>query len=440
VVLASCTQISELPSTPVEIIPEEPADEITFLPPVSGIIAVNAYDGRINLYWDRSDARDFDHYNIYVSETEIAGVDSINPVYQIEDISRINYQIDGLEDGTEYYFAVTAVDKAGNEDRNIAAVKAKPEPMQEGKSDPDIEVEIYMPEKAWPGTTLLPDNHEPSAPRIIEVNMQGDIIWEYRIPQELKRFTNPGFDAELLPDGNILFLLPGKGIYEIDRDGRIVWTYLTSKISHDADRLSNGNNIYVYGGNDGKADSQVVEVNSDGEIVWSWQAADHFNESPYADIYNEGWTHTNAVTRLDNGNTLISPRNFDFMVEVDADGLVVRTIGEGMLLDQHDPEVLPGGNILLADHTIPHRAREIDPETGEIVWESSGFEKDETPVRDADRLPNGNTLITGSTKIIEVTPEGETVWQLLLKNTVFNSPRDKPALGFYKAQRIGSKD
>jgi hypothetical protein len=48
------------------------------------------------------------------------------------------------------------------------------------------------------------------------------------------------------------------------------------------------------------------------------------------------------------------------------------------------------------------RAREIDPETGEVVWQSPGFEKALVPVRDAS-LRNGSTLVTSFNKIVEVT-------------------------------------
>lgn len=56
------------------------------------------------------------------------------------------------------------------------------------------------------------------------------------------------------------------------------------------------------------------------------------------------------------------------------------------------------------------------------------------PVRDADRLPNGNILITGTTKLLEFTPNDELVWRLNLDVT-FRNRRQAPALGFYKAQR-----
>lgn len=38
---------------------------------------------------------------------------------------------------------------------------------------------------------------------------------------------------------------------------------------------------------------------------------------------------------------------------------------------------------------------------------------------DPEVLPNGNTLITGTTKIVEVAPDGEVVWQFILKGTIF---------------------
>jgi hypothetical protein len=303
-------------------------------------------------------------------------------------------------------------------------------------ADSDIHVDIYNPDKAWNGTTLLADNHRLDRSRIIEVNMQGRIVWEYPIPGYLKEYTNPGLDVERLANNNILFVLPLRGVYEINRSGDIVWSYVDSKVSHDADRLPNGNTLVVFGGWDGLGDAQVKEIDAKEKIVWAWYARDHFNKPPYRDIHEEGWTHTNAASRLPNGNTLISLRNFNFVAEVDPRGKVVRTIGEGIFQAQHDPEMLPQDHLLVANHLKPQRAIEVDLNTGKIVWQSPGFERDAIPVRDANRLPNGNTLVTGSTKIVEFTPQGEIVWQLRLRNINFRNQRDWPGLGFYKAERI----
>jgi hypothetical protein len=300
-----------------------------------------------------------------------------------------------------------------------------------GTEDPDISVEVYIEEEVWPGTTILPDNHNQDRPRIIEVNMLGEIVWEYTIPEELRRYTNPGFDVEPLPNDNVLMVLPAKGVYEIDRTGKVVWSYITEKISHDADRLPNGNTLFVFGNEDTKNDPQVVEVNAQGKVVWEWYAGDCFNEPPYDSLEDQGWTHTNAVTRLSDGTTLISLRNFGFIAEVNSEGAVIRKIGEGLLSHQHDPEVLPDGNILIADHSEPQRAVEINGETEEIVWQ---YYLQKQLVRDVNRLPNGNTLVTGATRIVEVNAEGKVVWQLELNMRL--GGLDAARLGFYKAERL----
>jgi hypothetical protein len=386
----------------------------------------------------------------------MADITGMKAVQQIKDIATCRYQATGLEDGTKYYFTVTAVDKSGNEGVQVASVSATPMPMPRGTVDPDFQVDVYQSELAWAGTTLLGDQHNQEKRRIIEVNMLGEIVWQYLLPDNLKRYTNPGFDVELLANNNILFVLPRKGVYEIDRSGKIVWSYLTSKISHDADRLPNGNTIFVFGGGDQKDDAQVTEVNPKGEIVWTWYAKNYFDKPPYNNIADEGWTHTNAVTRLPNGNTLISPRNFNFVVEVDPQGSVVRTLGEGLLYYQHEPELLPNGNLLSGSHgniarlapelaasITSYAAVEIDLKTGKIVWKfmwPPGLSPD---ARDADRLPNGNTLVQGGVRIAEVTTEGKIVWQLRLKEAIekeiLSTKPDYQSRGFYKADRISDQ-
>jgi hypothetical protein len=299
-------------------------------------------------------------------------------------------------------------------------------------------VEIYNPEKTYHGTTFFVYKYaEPDI--MYEIDMRGNVIWEYQLPPEL---GGEQTEAELLPGNTVLLVIPRKGLYEIDRKGNVLWYYEDPKVSHDADRLPNGNTIYVYGMNDKKTDAQVKEVTPDGKLVWEWYAKDHFDYAPYSEIdpvTQHGWCHTNAVTRLDNGNTLISIRNFDMIVEVNSKGEVVRTI-EGVVSSPHDPAILDNGNIL-AVHQTPtyHAAVEINPETKEIVWEY-GFNKlKDFPIRDANRLPNGNTLITGARRIIEVTEEGEIVWQLALKDDITFSVEEAAGYGFYKAERIASK-
>jgi hypothetical protein len=304
-----------------------------------------------------------------------------------------------------------------------------------GTPDPAFLVDVNVPGKAWQGTTIFADNHDLARPRIVEVNMQGEVTWEYDLPQELRSYTNPGEDVEPLPNGNILVLFPRYGVYELTKGKQVAWKYLDAKVSHDADRLPDGNTLIAFGAFDTMADMQVKEVNPRGEIVWSWRAKDSFDRAPYRDISDEGWTHTNAVTRLPNGNTLISLRNFNFIVEVDPAGKVVRTIGEGLITEQHDPEVQPDGNILMADLALPNAAIEMTP-NGTIVWRYPLLDRNTWPVRDVDRLPNGNTLITAADRILEVTPDSEIVWQLRLADVVFTDRVSAQTRGFYKAERV----
>lgn len=313
-----------------------------------------------------------------------------------------------------------------------------------GKPDPDFYVDIYKPDKVWQGTTLFADYHKQGMARIVEVNMQGEIVWEYVLPNELTRYTNPGFDVELLPNNNILFLLPSKGVYEVNRKGNIVWSYPDSKVSHDADRLPNGNTLINFGNNDGKDDTQVKEVNPEGKVVWSWRAKDSFNKPPYDAVYNQGWTHSNAVTRLPNGNTLVSLRNFYLTVEVNPQGAVVwqydwTPLGIDPRTDPHEPEMLPNDNILVCLDPGQGNVVEVNTAKNEIVSQYL-IQKGQTDyglTRDADRLPNGNTLINNGIKLIEVTPAGEIVWQLNVKGLEKTDTRQSQMLYLYKSERIG---
>jgi hypothetical protein len=130
------------------------------------------------------------------------------------------------------------------------------------------------------------------------------------------------------------------------------------------------------------------------------------------------------------------------VAEVNSQGAVVRTIGEGILHDVHDPEMLPNGNILaaliVAASNTGH-AIEINSNSNAIVWQFT-WPRELLPqlTADANRLPNGNTLIVGKTKMIEVTSTGEIVWQLGLKGISFSSAEEAVRLGLWKADRVSA--
>ncbi|MBN2121227.1 MAG: aryl-sulfate sulfotransferase [Candidatus Omnitrophica bacterium] len=337
------------------------------------------------------------------------------------------------------------------------------QPVQENPPQPEdkrggLVVDIWKKDKTYNSTTLFAHTFDEKNPKIVEIDMEGNVVWEYKLPSYMKKYAGPmGVDVELLENDNILLLLPKKGIYEINRKGRIVWSYYDPKVSHDADRLEDGSTLVVWGLDDDINDIHVKEVTKKGKIIWSWSASDYPESLPEYDqrYCQQGWTHTNAATRLKNGNTLVSLRNFQYLAEIDPNGEVVKTIGKGIFSYPHDPEILPNGNILAASqypllstepknkdiNTTVYTAAEIDPQTNEIIWNYNSYEwtKTQDSTFDANRLPNGNTLIVGGTSMIEVTPEGEIVWRL--KPEKLSGVRLSMARQFlYKAQRLEKLD
>ncbi|TWT97706.1 PQQ enzyme repeat protein [Botrimarina colliarenosi] len=86
----------------------------------------------------------------------------------------------------------------------------------------------------------------------------------------------------------------------------------------------------------------------------------------------------------------------------------------------HDLQLLPNGNVLF--QTSWTRIVEIDPATGDVVWEydsasSNGNSGKRVEVHSFQRLPNGDTMIaeSGPARLIEVGPRGELRRQIPLK-------------------------
>lgn len=134
--------------------------------------------------------------------------------------------------------------------------------------------------------------------------------------------------------------------------------------------------------------------------------------------------HPNSIEVLDRavagagpGAVLLCLRELDLIAIVDPERQeVIWEWGPGQLDAPHNPSLLPNGNILVFDNGRARgwsRVVEVDPSTNQIVWEyrAPGFW---SKLRGgAQRLPNGNTLITESQRgrVFEVTPAGTVVWE-----------------------------
>jgi outer membrane protein assembly factor BamB len=283
-------------------------------------------------------------------------------------------------------------------------------------------------------------------------DLNGNIVhtWQMPYPPGLYGYlTETGtliYNGKI-PNDTFLGKSPFKGgvILEADWNGRILWEVREPNHHHDGRLLKNGNVLLlcaaelpdsvarkIQGGRTGsEANGKIwadylVELTKDGKRVWEWRAWEHLDpgEYPIPLIQNERseWTHGNAVAETADGNLLISFRNISTVVKIERNsGRVVWKLGAPVLSGQHAPEPLPNGNFLIFDNgptrldqTFPFsRVIEVNPATNDIVWkyQGQGFYSDR--ISNAQRLPNGNTLINEGMfgRFFEVTPAGEVVWE-----------------------------
>ncbi len=340
-------------------------------------------------------------------------------------------------------------------------------------------------EGAYPGETLIAvqvygwfteDNGQ-----AITVDRNGTRTWTYDPPHSYV------FDAEALDNGNVQVAFgqnplaenvrcpdeyysgerpAGKNgciynrVVEVNPEtNEIVWehswydAYPTHHEVHDADRLPNGETVIIDMGN-----NRVFTVDRSGQITWSWYAENHLSEG--TEFWNEyvaplpeeereefrkqgpesDWTHMNDVDRLENGNFQLSIRNFDTTIEIERpSGDIVDVIGaptrHEVMNEQHNPNRLERHDTLLIADSENDRVVEVHTSNGSVVWEYDGTGSGEKLAwpRDADRLPNGNTLVTDSRnfRVLEVGPNGSVVWS--------HSLADRKGI-VYEADRLGPGD
>jgi hypothetical protein len=110
---------------------------------------------------------------------------------------------------------------------------------------------------------------------------------------------------------------------------------------------------------------------------------------------------------------------------MDVDSEEIVWAQHGAWRSQHDPDVLPNGNIMIFDNLGNFgkeggrsRVIEVNPATTGIVWQYGGIEGEflHSIIRSAQHpLPNGNVLITESdgARLLEVTRDGDIVWEYI---------------------------
>lgn len=201
----------------------------------------------------------------------------------------------------------------------------------------------------------------------------------------------------------------------VNAKGEVEWEYANRHEVHDLTLLPSGNILLPTG------PTTVVEVTPDKKEVWRYEAKPKPGYKGRIEIH--------AFQRLDDGRTMVAESGNARIVEVDRDGKVVHELP--LTVDRPHPHrdtrmarKLATGNYLVC-HEGDGKVREYDP-TGKVVWTYAldlggrprspghGPEGHGTEVYGAVRLPGGNTLIAAGNgnRVIEVTPDGKTVWEL----------------------------
>ncbi len=310
---------------------------------------------------------------------------------------------------------------------------------------------IYQPDKACHGYTLFTPMTGTDA---YLLDMHGAIVHRWTFPERTATYGYLLDNGHLLINkrtGNEPAPFGGRGgrLLELDWDGTVVWEYAEETMHHDFCRLPNGNTMVlgwetvpdtmrtrIQGGLPGTEHEQGIwgdyfrEITPDKQVVWEWHSYQHldFATDVIGPLHRrQEWTHANACEVLPDGNVLTSFRLLNTIGIIDKQsGAFLWKWGQDELGGQHDPTLLPNGNVLVFDNgwftrrqgaqSAGSRVIEVDPQTSDIAWTYEtrpSWDFFSSFISGAQRLDNDNTLICEGMKgrIFEVTPAGEMVWE-----------------------------
>jgi len=301
----------------------------------------------------------------------------------------------------------------------------------------------------------------------------GGTIWSARQHHDWQRENFPAgyYSPDAVPEatgGNTLILthtnhvvpavadmmLEDDRLIEVSWDGKIVWEWVASD---HIDEL-------------GFAADARTAIRAAADMNAARQSYDwlHVNSATY--VGPNRWFDA-GDTRFAPNNVIISSRQASLLAIVGRDGKIVWRLGPDysasaelrkirQIIGQHHahfiPKGLPGaGHLLVFDNggssgygfagpiapngvgafaRATSRVLEIDPVTLELIWSYTAPRFFSTNISSAQRLPNGNTLITEGAggRVFEVTSDGAIVWEYM--NPLFAGPRQSNDV--YRAYRL----
>ena len=259
--------------------------------------------------------------------------------------------------------------------------------------------------------------------RVVSVSPGGLPQWTFRRSSGVRYF----YDIDPLANGDVLISAghPNSSFIRYDPDaGERVWTErLDTDDTHDVD-LINGDELVINDMSQDGEDRVFVYNLTTEEITWEYWFANHTDQFPRdaGGEFGGDWTHNNDVEEIRPGVFMVSLKNFNQIVAINRSTKeVVWKLGEPGNSDivnlQHNPDYLindAGQPTVIVSDSANDRVAEYTRENGEwnLTWSLVGGDLNEP--RDADRLPNGNTLVSDrrGDRLLEVTPTGEVVWEV----------------------------
>jgi hypothetical protein len=241
----------------------------------------------------------------------------------------------------------------------------------------------------------------------------GKVVWQYSIPLKTETGGIQEFDdATLLPNGNIIFSrMSGAG--EVSPDKKLVWEYKAPAGTeiHSIQSIGKDRVLIMRNGNP----AQAMIINTATGVT------EKVIPIPTTVTGTHGQFRHIRMTPA--GTILVPHMSEGKVVEYDLEG---RAIWSVAAKSPWQAVRLANGNTLIAGDWSCY-AREVSPK-GETVWELTQADLPSIrlfSVQTANRLANGNTAITNwsagnknteewasTVQVIEVTPDKKVVWAL----------------------------
>jgi hypothetical protein len=349
-------------------------------------------------------------------------------------------------------------------------------------------VVTYDPDRAYNGYTIVLSSHNTEA-RLIDMVGRSLHLWSYDADAPWDHF-DAEFDHEpvdfetrrcfhrawLYPNGDLLAMLYGFGLLKLDKDSNVLWR-VPGPVHHDLDVTPDGT-IYAmsrrggimpqYHPTEPVLDELIVLYTPDGEPVREVSILEavrnsHFSpmlksSRPYGEIFHSNTLHVldgrfaERIPAFKAGNVLTSLRDTDSICVIDMETEKVVWYMRGLWRLQHDPRLTDRGTMTVFDNRgvdllspgepghVGSRIIEFDPATQQVVWTFTGnndVQFHSRIVGSSLRLPNGNTFVneTRRGRYLEVTPEGELVWEFINPNQT--GPENQYIADLYDVLRYG---